>query len=322
MSTGENYGKFLDMLDLALMLQESSSGLSITEVMQHFNISRRTAERMRDALSNYFGGDFEYICEGTRKRFKLNSQRVDSLITFSKEELASFNLASKALRKNNMHSQADALDHAFLKLKSLSKPKYSVVLDAEDIMKTEGLALRPGPKMQYDTAVVQELRLAMMSFHQTAIIYIKEGKSTEHNLIPLGFLYGEHKHYLIARYPDDSKNNIFHFILNKIASAKILPATFEEDPSFNLEAYAARSFGVYQEEPFAVEWLFSPHVAEDASHYTFHPSQSSQRNPDGSLTVKFVAGGRMEMAWHLYTWADHVQVIQPADFWESLPAFR
>jgi predicted DNA-binding transcriptional regulator YafY len=34
-------------------------------------------------------------------------------------------------------------------------------------------------------------------------------------------------------------------------------------------------------------------------------------NPDGTLTVKFKAGGHLEMDWHLYTWGEHVKVIKP-----------
>jgi predicted DNA-binding transcriptional regulator YafY len=33
--------------------------------------------------------------------------------------------------------------------------------------------------------------------------------------------------------------------------------------------------------------------------------------PDGSLIVRFRAGGDLEMAWHLYTWGDHVEVLEP-----------
>jgi len=36
---------------------------------------------------------------------------------------------------------------------------------------------------------------------------------------------------------------------------------------------------------------------------------------DGSLVVKFRAGGRKEMDWHLYTWGDEVEVLEgPINF--------
>lgn len=319
MKTGENYGKFLDMLDLALMMQEKPFGLTISEIMSRFDVSRRTAERMRDALANYFGPDFSEERHGAQKRFMLRSRRLDALVAFSREELAVFGLAAKTLRQSGLEDSAAALDSAFSKLKSLLKLKAAVTIDVEDMMRIEGLVLRPGPKIRHDETLLETLREAMLSFHQVGIDYAKPGKMNRHILIPLGFLYGERNHYLTARYVDDPDKKPIHFILDLIRRVDILPDTFEEDEKFSLEAHAAGSFGAFHEEPFPVEWLFSPEVAEDAARYIFHPSQSTQRNADGSLTVRFKAGGRLEMAWHLYTWGEHVRVIEPADFWHTLP---
>jgi predicted DNA-binding transcriptional regulator YafY len=89
---------------------------------------------------------------------------------------------------------------------------------------------------------------------------------------------------------------------------------FVRDASFSLEEFSRQSFGVYQEEPFDVEWKFDKEVAKEAAKYIFHPTQEMIENPDGTLTVKFRAGGAREMDWHLYTWGKHVKVIQPKDF--------
>jgi predicted DNA-binding transcriptional regulator YafY len=320
MKTEENYGKFLDMLDLALMMQEEPQGVALTDIMEHFNVARRTAERMRDALANYFGADFEEHKEGTQKFFKLRSWRLDKLTTFSSEELAVFIIAGKTLRKNNMDASADVLERAFLKVKSLLKPKTAVVIDVEDMMKAEGLALRPGPKISYAAHMVKALREAILSFHQVRISYAaKSGKLGEYTLVPLGFLYGERNHYLVAHYADNADKLPQHFIVSRIQSVDILPDIFEEDVNFSLEAHAANSFGAYQEPAFDVEWLFSPEVSDEAEQFVFHPSQTMRRNDDGSLTVTFRAGGRLEMAWHLYTWGRQVKVIRPVDFWENMP---
>ena len=42
------------------------------------------------------------------------------------------------------------------------------------------------------------------------------------------------------------------------------------------------------------------------------------RNEDGTLTVKFRAGGRLEMDWHLYTWGKHVTVVKPENWREMV----
>ena len=40
------------------------------------------------------------------------------------------------------------------------------------------------------------------------------------------------------------------------------------------------------------------------------------KNQDGTLTVKFRAGGRLEKDWHFYTWGNHVKVIKPENWYE------
>lgn len=75
--------------------------------------------------------------------------------------------------------------------------------------------------------------------------------------------------------------------------------------------YAERSFGVFQEEPFDVVWRFSPKTAPDARQFLFHPTQTFEEQPDGSLIVQFRAGGALEMCWHLFTWGDQAPVLKP-----------
>jgi len=63
-----------------------------------------------------------------------------------------------------------------------------------------------------------------------------------------------------------------------------------------LQTFAERSFGVFQEEPFDVVWRFSPTAAADARQFLFHPTQTMEDQPDGSLIVRFRAGGALEMS--------------------------
>ena len=68
---------------------------------------------------------------------------------------------------------------------------------------------------------------------------------------------------------------------------------------------------MFQEKPVDVVWKFTPKAADDASEFLFHPSQEAERLKDGSLLVRFRAGGLLEMAWHLFTWGSEVKIIKP-----------
>ena len=60
-----------------------------------------------------------------------------------------------------------------------------------------------------------------------------------------------------------------------------------------------------------VVWRFTSAAAPHAARYRFHPAQTSETGVDGSLTVRFMACGWLEMCWHLYAWGDQVEVLAP-----------
>ncbi|WP_366914171.1 WYL domain-containing protein [Marivita sp.] len=62
------------------------------------------------------------------------------------------------------------------------------------------------------------------------------------------------------------------------------------------------------QQPRDVEWRFLPEVADEAAGYMFHPKQQMERLEDGSLMVRFRAGGQQEMEWYLARWGDKVRV--------------
>lgn len=62
-----NYGKMLDLFDLAMKMQESSDGISLADICRDFDVSQRTAERMRDALLRYFP-QMEEVYTGEKKK--------------------------------------------------------------------------------------------------------------------------------------------------------------------------------------------------------------------------------------------------------------
>jgi predicted DNA-binding transcriptional regulator YafY len=139
---------------------------------------------------------------------------------------------------------------------------------------------------------------------------------------PYGVLFGMRGH-LIAREIDNG-SKYRHFRLDRISRASLLPSSFVRDPGFDLGAHAARAFGSFHSdaEYAPVEWRFAPSAADVARTFIFHPDQQVQDGSDGSLTVRFTAGGWLEMAWHLYQWGDVVEVITPPEVRSLVDAYR
>ena len=165
------------------------------------------------------------------------------------------------LKQNGLTNQANTIGQIELKLKNIIKPeqKRKIEVDAEELMKAEGLALRPGPKIIVDEKILSQIREAILSCHQIKVKYFNKqsGKTNTNILMPYGILYGERNHYLLARHSDGYfGDSIHHFILSNIRNIEILEDTYQIPDDFSLEKYSAQSFGVFQEEPFEVEWLF------------------------------------------------------------------
>ena len=242
-------------------------------------------------------------------KYKKGKIHTRQYVGFSLAEITALQNAIK-LMKTKMLEDVTAIETVMHKIKASisSKALNRIEPDAEVLLEAEGYALRPGPKIKIDAKFMQKLRNAVIAYKIIKIKYQSKTKNEWRTVYPYGFLYGN-KHYLITWYTKRKK--MCNFDLNNI---QISDEYFVRDSSFSLEDFSKQSFGIYQEEPFDVEWLFDAKITPEAAKYIFHPTQEMISNSDGTLTVKFHAGGAREMDWHLYTWGKQIKVIQPKGF--------
>ena len=315
------YDKIHDLLDLAIWMQSDREGVSLNEIAEKYGVSRRTAERMRDMILIQFPQTEENIGENNQKRWYIPQGTLKDLINFSAEELSVLETAKELFDNKQMTDKRDILAKVIEKVRASIKSDVmrKIDPDAEALLEAEGFICRPGPKLNIDEAIIAAIRQAILECKQIRIKYYNQSsrKVSINTLNPYGFLYGERNHYLVAHHADGYFGNEVHnFILSNVKEVKILDNPIVNLPDFCLQKYAEESFGAFHEPPFEVEWLFDKEAAEDAALYIFHPKQTMIKNPDGTLTVKFKAGGRLEMDWHLYTWGEHVKVIKPENWYE------
>lgn len=304
------YEKDERLLKLVFFLQTDSAGRTLSDVMDEFEVSRRTAERMRDAVERVFPQLEEVGSDDRQKRWRVPSQTTNGWISFSSSELSTLEFCAQLLERENMLEHAHNIDAVINKIKSSLRQtdKLKLAPDIEALTEAEGLAMRPGPKLKQNLQHMQDIRTAILMQRKIDILveFRGSGKKGRQTVEPYGFLYGT-RNYLIGKM--SSKQAVRMFSLSNIDEVTISSESFVKDESFSLKKYAEQSFGVFQEEPVEVCWRFSPKVAKDAKDYQFHPEQTTEELEDGSLVVRFRAGGRKEMDWHLYTWGDEVKVL-------------
>jgi len=308
------YEKADNLMQLALEMQAARGGLTLQDIEQRFDVGRRTAMRMRDAVIRNFPQAEEVDTFERTKRWRIPSGVLNSWIDFTADELADLNAAIELMSRDNRDQEVKSLKALATKIKVLMKGDNlrQVEPDIDALLEAEGLAMRPGPRPRILETVVNDLRIAIKGCSRVKIAYRRrsDGAVNWRTVEPYGFLHG-HRNYLVAWHKHREGDKYLTFSLPNIEQVEILNQSFTRDATFSLEGFAEQSFGLFMEEPFDVVWKFSPLAAKDAKDFVFHPSQDLEPQSDGSLIVRFRAGSDLEMAWHLYTWGDQVEVLEP-----------
>ena len=82
------YSRVSDIIDLAVFMQSKANGISIKDIEKRYNVSRRTAVRMRDSLMNIFPSIVEIETSTPQKRWGFYNYSINELINFTSKEIA------------------------------------------------------------------------------------------------------------------------------------------------------------------------------------------------------------------------------------------
>lgn len=321
------YARADRMIQLALEMQAARGGLTLSDIEARFGVSRRTAIRMRDAVIAAFPQADEVPSNDRAKRWRLDGANLHALMGVTAQDMAALDNAARLLDAANMGEQADAVRGVASKVKASMAAELMrrIEPDIAALAEAEGMVLHAGPRPAIAASLFQTLRTAILSCRKISFHYAGRisGQGAVRTVRPLGFLYG-HRHYLVAQNDtpaaDGAAARPRFFSLPQISQLRLLGESFARDPAFDLKALVASSFGVFEEPAHDVVWKFAPEAAAVARQFAFHPTQTSEMLEDGSLIVRFRAGGLLEMAWHLMTWGQHVEVLEPPALKAMMPA--
>jgi predicted DNA-binding transcriptional regulator YafY len=312
------YERVEDIIKLAILLQTTPYGLSLYDIQDQFRVSRRTAERMRDAVVRLFPDIESFDTADKIRRWKLNNSL--NLVSFTSDEIAELENTKKKLHVDGLDNKAEIIDDIIQKIKAQNKNDLSrLETDIEALMEAEGFAIRQHPRFKVSRELLSKVREAIKAFKTVHIVYENRNKEIQEcNIHPYGVMYAE-KHFLVAYNPERQALRLYN--LSKIRSMDILDEYFDKDDNFNLYEYSKNSFGVFQEVAKKVILEFDKEVAEDVKNFHFHPTQTIKEMKNGNMKVEFKAGGSLEICWHIFKWSDKVKIIKPASLkqeYESL----
>ena len=296
------YSRVSDILDLAIFMSSKMQGVTLNEIAKRYNVSRRTAERMRDSLTCIFPAVDEIETEDNQKHWGFINYSISQFVTFSPKEIANI---EQCERRTTNREMKEELGKTVEKIKAFNRKHATTVEDNIELyMQTEGYAVRQMPQYKINVRSLEIIREALQQSKMVEGVYHGKKRLIE----PLGMIYGS-KIYLVAREKAKGKD-IYNYLLHKFDDLKLTEKTFEKG-NFNLQEYTNQSFGVYHGEILDVKLSFSPELAPEAKEFNFHPTQKIKEESDGSLTVSFKASGSLEIIWHVFRWGSGCKILAP-----------
>ena len=287
------YERLKDIVDLAIRLQGSRTGVTLADIQSEFSVGRRTAERMRDAVEWAFGPLEEVDGDFRRKHWRLRSDGLGGLVSVSPDELGALSTAAAALERTGLGEHAARLEEVAVKLRALHRAGTPERLEAdlEALLHAEGLAMRPGPRQPVDTAVLALLREAILTRRKVEFDYLSRstGRRSSQIAEPYGLLYGN-RTFLVARTDWSGEPRLWR--LANVSGAKLALDNFERDPEFDLRRFARRSFGTFQEKPVKVACSASTPTPPP----TPQPSSSTRTRPS-MRTCRWNSNGPLRGRW-------------------------
>ncbi len=300
-----------EIIKLSMMFQSSFCGLCIDDIKEHFECSRRSAERMKTLLFELFPDKIEEVASSDKKkRWRFIKGTMNSLITFNADDFANLEYLKNLSNDENKQKQVDEL---ISKIKALTPQKNARALetDIEAILESEGFAVRQYSRVKTDSKTLELLRIAMLSFKKVQFLYSKDESSKTITLNPYGIIIAD-KYYLVGY--NDYVSNLRLYKIDKIKDLTLLDEYFEKDENFSLTEYCNNSFGIYQETPIDITLEFDKTVKDDVLNYHFHPTQKLKELENGNIQVKFTSGGTYAICQELFKWGTSVKIKKPNSF--------
>ncbi|RAK61397.1 DNA-binding transcriptional regulator [Phenylobacterium hankyongense] len=305
------------LLDLARLLASTAEGLTLDEMAERLGVGRRTAERMRDAVREVFP-QLEEVDDPPTRRFRIPSGLDGLFQAPTADELAALRGAAEMFSAQGAQTRAGALLSLEQKVLSATRAaaRRRLAPDLEALLQAETIAVQAGPRPFEDETVLSAVREAVKSL--SALRFRYEGGSTPgrvREVTPFGVLFGR-SNYLVAA--EDVQAGPRNWRLDRIHDVEVVDRPAARPEAFSLQDYADESFGIYHDEVQDVVLRITQAGADEAVRWRFHANQSVEPQADGSVLVRFRASGMLELAWHLFTWGDKVQVLAPPILRETL----
>jgi len=291
---------------VATYLSAHPDGTTPDELARFLGMSRRTAYRDLRALEDELG--MPVWSEGGR--WGLAREAFLPAFRLTRGEAMAVFLAARLMAK-----YADAYDPelaaAFQKLgEALPDVLGRHVHRTLDVMARRPPDPEGARRLHVLTQAWAERRVVELTYDASAYDPTREPRRARVHPYLIEPSTETHALYLIGH--DETRAGVRTFKLERIRSLALTADTFPDPPEGVIEEALERAWGIIaDQEPVEVVLRFRPSVAGRVAETTWHPTQVTAGEPDGSLTWRATVAGTIEIRSWILAWGPDVEVLGP-----------
>jgi predicted DNA-binding transcriptional regulator YafY len=281
------------------------AGIRPEDLAKKLGVSRRTAYRDLQALEASVG----VPVWNNLGRWGVSQEGLLPELRFSKDEAISVVLAARLLAKFSTGYDPE-LGAALMKLGSLlENPLRSAVertvtqlsqlttdSDARERLRLLTTAWVTGRVVEFDYAAAWSNPGS--SRRARVHPYLMEPSAATHTT------------YLIGH--DETRSALRTFRVDRISNVRVTTTTFVLPKDVELERTLASAWDIVADQPLEeIVIRFSKESAARAKETRWHPSQTIEEQPDGSLIWRARVSGLLEIRSWVLTWGEGAEVLRP-----------
>ncbi len=272
-------------------------------------VSYKTIQRDIDYMRDFHDAPIEY--DRSRKGYYYSEPTYKlPAIFLSESELFAFTVTQEVIRQYAQTPIYDALSRIIQKLAALLPEKVTADLSWLDSRFTMFHEAQAAISLEIWEKVFLSLRTNkhLWMEYQTP----KTSKIYSRIVSPYHAVCHRGNWYIIGH--DDYSEDIRVFAVSRIKKAKVLDTSFSLPPDFDISQYIDKNLGVFSgRETYTVKLRFSSSASPYIKERIWHEEQSLTEHEGGSITLEFPTNQLEETLFWLFSWGEHVKVIDPPE---------
>ncbi|MBP1752438.1 MAG: Helix-turn-helix, type 11 domain protein [Geobacteraceae bacterium] len=292
-----------------IRLIEARYGVTVEELAEETGVDRRTIYR---DLSVIHEAGYPLVSEwrNGRKAYRFLTRFKDiPPISFTLQELMTISFLRSQLDFLKGTPFQDDMESIYGKINSVLPPRYAAHME-----RIAGVSM-PVLQGRRDYAKASEtlktVREALLFQYSLMLEYTTGGSGAKasYKIDPYTMVSYKGGLYLLGF--AHNRQALRTFAVERISTVEVSRERFEIPEDFSPEQQFKTAFGIVGETPMPVRVRFSPRVAHTIHDRVWHPTQSIEKQSDGSIILAFEAGGVMEIVSWVLSFGDSAEILEP-----------